>query len=813
MKYIKLINPLSLPLFCTVVAQWCLLISFASYVWAINPPASLSVSQVFSISSATQTFTVTNVNDSGAGSLRQAITDANATPGADVINFSIGSGPKTLLMGGPYPVITQPLTIDATTQPGFAGTPIIQLKGDGTFDGLTISAGSCVVQGLVLTGFDLGIKLSTAGNNTIRGNYIGIDISGTAVIKNRIGIYLDSSSNNRIGGSDAASRNVISGSYIGIHMIQGQFNQVLGNYIGTDASGTAPLGNGTGIQSESSSNNTYGGSEAGARNLISANYSGLNIFRGNFNQVLGNYIGPDASGMSALPGSNQGLTITEGSNNVIGGNTTGARNIISGNATEIVIGGNDPPGPYASNNRIEGNYIGTNAMGTARLGDVNGGGIFSLRGTNNIIGGDTPGLGNVISGNSDGIHLLGGADNVIKGNYIGTDASGTFAISNPGGGIVIISAWRTIIGGNTTGSRNVISGNGNQGILIYDSLGATGTQVQGNYIGTQADGISPLGNASHGVFISNNANESIIGGIGAGARNIIAYNGGAGVANDVASQNQMGFPRLGNIISGNKIFSNGALGIDFRHDGVTPNDPEDSGNFGAQNFPVVTAAQVVTGGTRIVGTLNTRPNASYTIEFFSNLNCDASGYGEGERYLGTTTVSTDSTGNAQIDVTIPLADTLGSFITTTATNATKDTSEFSKCVQVADEPLPSPPALLTEENSTRGVALDSVTLVRDPLPVITSHNFSSDQRTRVVIFAQNVNPQSAYISTLTAAAEDSNGTHSLLIEYVGTVPGFPAITQIVVKLPDELSQNGDVNVYITLRGQISNKVLLGIRAP
>jgi hypothetical protein len=694
----------------------------------------------------TNIFTVTNTNDSGPGSLRQAILDANAAPGRDTINFNIGSGAQTIKLSSSLPPITDAVIIDGTTQPGFASSPIINLDGDGgAGDCLRISAGGSLVQGLVINNFSgAGIKLTIAGSNVIRGNYIGTDLSGANALANGYGLILERSSQNTIGGTDPSGRNVISG------------NKSLG----------------------------------------------VNIFQGNSNQLIGNYIGLNASGTAAL-GNNNGISISEGSNNVIGGSIPGARNVISGNpSVQILISGSQV-GP-ASGNRIEGNYIGTNASGTAAL-NSSWDGVYILTATNNTVGGAAPGAGNLISGNAAGVKITGGTGNLVAGNYIGTDSSGNHALGNASDGVVIISASNTIIGGTNAAARNVISGNGSKGIWIYDSLGGTGNQVQGNYIGTQADGVSPLGNASHGVFINNLASGNTIGGQN-DAGNVIAYNGGAGVANDLFA----GIGILtGNSISSNSIFSNTGLGIDLFSDGVTPNDTSGSGNTGAQNFPVLTAAHVNGGGTTILGTLNSRANSSFRIEFFSNTACDPSGYGEGQRYIGATTIATGNDRNVSFNVILPVVNTDGSFFTATATNASNFTSEFSQCVQVSE---PLPPVLLTEANSNRAIALDSVTMVRDPFPVATSNNFSSDHRTRVTLFAINVEP-GAGDNSLTAQAEDATGIHPLVIEHIGKVPNLNWLTEIVIKLPDEVSVGGDVSVSIRFLGLLSNKVLLGIKAP
>lgn len=182
-------------------------------------------------------FTVTNTNDSGPGSLRQAMLNAEATAGHNVIRFDIpGSGPHTISSLSALPFINDPVTIDGTSQPGFSGKPIIELNGsmagDGT-NGLHITAGNCTVQGLVINRFSWsGILLAINGGNVIKGNYIGTNVTGTAALGNGdIGINVEASSNNTIGGTKPAERNVVSGNQTGIRILgQGATgNKVLGN--------------------------------------------------------------------------------------------------------------------------------------------------------------------------------------------------------------------------------------------------------------------------------------------------------------------------------------------------------------------------------------------------------------------------------------------------------------------------------------------------------------------------------------------------------------------------------------------------------
>src|SRR6185436_20383658 len=163
---------------------------------------------------AASTFTVTNTNDSGPGSLRQAIIDANNAPGSDSIIFNIGSGLKTIKPLTRLDNLTGPVIIDGTTQPGFSGVPIIELDGslqpDG--NGLVISGGDSTVRGLVINSFRFnGIVIDTKGGNRVEGCYIGTDATGTVARANGADGSNVSVSNKTIGGATAAARNVLSG--------------------------------------------------------------------------------------------------------------------------------------------------------------------------------------------------------------------------------------------------------------------------------------------------------------------------------------------------------------------------------------------------------------------------------------------------------------------------------------------------------------------------------------------------------------------------------------------------------------------------
>jgi hypothetical protein len=640
--------------------------------------------------------------------LRAAIQQANASAGIDAISFSIGLGTRTIAPLSDLPLITSPVIIDGTTQPGYAGSPLIELNGTSGglgagAKGLFITAGSSTVRGLVINRLPVGICVRTGGGNVIAGNYIGTDVSGTGDLGNSNGVEIHAP-NNTIGGTVAGARNVISGNNVGIFILfsSATGNQVQGNYIGTDVNGTTDLGNqfGVAISGTSSNNtaseNTIGGTAAGARNIISGNsLFGIQIF-GQGNLVQGNYIGTDVSGTAELGNAGQGVTIDTLTNNTIGGTTAGARNVISGNNQGIHIVRTCVPG-----NQVQGNYIGTNVSGTVALGNFDGV-LISNGASNNLVGGTVAEARNIISGNrNDGvvinsfgsppacaasglpddrkdgvvINSLGTAGNQVQGNYIGTDVSGVTDLGNGRDGVFITGGTtNNYVGGTATSARNIISGNNGNAVEINGQGGllTTGNQVQGNFIGTQANGTSELPNTGHGVFVSNLASNNTIGGTNSNAGNKIQNNGGDGVF--VASG-------TGNAIVGNSISGNAGLGIDLGVNGVTPNDPGDvdSGANNLQNFPVLTSVFNVGGNTTIQGTINSTANTSFTLNFYSNSQCDASGFGEGKLLLGSAAVTTDSAGNANFDRSFPVGLNNAQVVTATATDPGNNTSEFSAC--------------------------------------------------------------------------------------------------------------------------------------
>jgi hypothetical protein len=534
------------------------------------------------------TFTVTNVDDAGDGSLRSAIQAANANPGLDAVDFQMpGTGVQTIRPQSPLPFITDSAIIDGFTQPGSApGQPVIELDGSsiGADDaGLTISAGNSTVRGFVINRFGgSGIVLQGNGGNVIEGNFLGTDFSGTFVRGNGSdGVSIVGSPGNTIGGTTAGSGNVISGNAgSGVSIIGGDAvgNLVVGNRIGTDANGTTRLANSAAGVSVGGGTGTTIGVTAdpagnpigGARNIISGNgtagspdSAGVVVSGGAGTRISGNFLGTDVTGAAPLPNLTAGVLIIGGVRTIVGGTSAATVNLISGNsgAGVAVSGG-------AGGTLISGNLIGTDASGTDRLANTTagvsvGGGTGTTIGvTVDPAGNPIGGARNIISGNDGaGVAVSGLATaTLIAGNYIGTDANGTARLANSAAGVLIIGGVRTIVGGTSAATVNLISGNDGAGVAVSGL--AIATLIAGNFIGTDVTGTSPLGNSLDGVRIFD-APGNTVGGTAPGAGNVISGNLGAGVSiSDVGA--------AGNVVAGNRIGTNfaGTSPLGNRSDGL-----------------------------------------------------------------------------------------------------------------------------------------------------------------------------------------------------------------------------------------------------
>lgn len=359
----------------------------------------------------------------------------------------------------------------------------------------------------------------------------------------------------------------------------------------------------------------------------------------------------------------------------------------------------------ASGVTIQGNYIGVDTSGTGAAGNRERG-ILLWRSSDNIVGGPMPADRNVVAGNRFiEVDINGGDNNVVQGNFLGTNATASAAV--PGTGVsaaLSISGSNNVIGGTGSGAGNVLVSRGGYGIqMSVDTTATAGNLIQGNRIGIDPSGTTPIGSGLIGVQLD--GQDNVLGGVAPGAPNIITNNSREGVRVEQTSS--------GNTISGNSIFGNAinttAPGIELGNDRVTPNDVNDidTGANGLQNFPVLSGAVAAAGTTEISGTLNSTPSSTFHIELFSNPACSPTGNGEGKTYLGSFDVSTDGSGNATLSHTVAQELTIGSVVTATATDPGGNTSEFSKCRAVtAPTRVPDAP---TNVSATPGNARATVT--------------------------------------------------------------------------------------------------------
>jgi len=729
---------------------------------------------------------VNNTEDSGAGSLRQALLDANNNPGADEIHFNIpGSGIHTITPASTLPTITDPLVINGFTQPGAsqntnpAGTGFntvlqIEIEGlglTGAGTGLNIATEGCKIHGLVINRFsDHGVMI-TGDNNMITDCFIGTDYLGSINRPNRNhGIMVSTGASGNVIGPG----NLISGNFYGVYIdgTSSTGNSVIGNLLGTDATGMDTIMNrNIDIRINNSPDNIIGGVIPGSRNV----FSSLEIMNpgADNNTVSGNHIGIDVSGDTPLIQGNQlpGINIQGASNT-----TVGPGNVIGAQFRGIMIGPGFGEPEETFGNKIIGNLIGTNSDGSDPIENIYGIEIYA--GENNIIGGLAESDRNIISGNRiAGIILNDGAtQNQILGNYIGTDITGELAVPNMNQGIVVLEgATDNFIGTGINGTGNLFAFNDDEAIglrgdnnhvlgnVMYENAAGISIDgenntigsmteadrnifwgnrilaiivrsnhnlIEGNILGTNAEGREDKTDADIGISILGSDNvvkSNLISGYGENAvqivrptvespvveRNRIEENflglsltgenfipNGNGISlrsavdnivlkNEIAGNSGNGISitdlsSINNQISQNLIYSNEELGIDLNDDGVTENDlvgwDVDVGPNTLQNFPSLDSISFGEGNVTIKGSLRTKSDSTYIIEFFSSGVGDGTGYGEGEYYLGCDTVHTDDLGNALFETTLPIQGYGAQVITATATDLDGNTSEFSQVI-------------------------------------------------------------------------------------------------------------------------------------
>jgi hypothetical protein len=651
------------------------------------------------------TITVNTASDAGAAptklSLRQAIEISNGTlavssltsaqqaqvSGAlsspNTIDFDIPGAQGTLhdiALSSPLPAITSSVIVNGYSQPGaspntngpgLGDNAVLNVEIDGTSagigaSGLVVASGSSTIEGLIIANFGSqlggtggnGIVLQTAGGNLIAGNFIGTNSTGTAGTNIAADDVLieSGSSGNTVGGLTPRARDVLV-------------------------------------------NNNAGGSTLGA---------GVDIEGASANLVVGNFVGTSASGTMSLAGgtSSLGILIAAGAtNNTVGGTTAAARNLISGNKGSGVQIGATADQSATSGNVVAGNWIGTDVTGLLPLGNgfgsSPGGDGVDLMGTDstgNTVGGSIAAAGNIISGNAyDGIYLDDASADTLEFNLVGADGALNFSnkqIGNTNLGIELddapqITISRNLIVNNLTGgvglfysqtsgdliANNEIILNNGDGIL-FCSCGDGGSAIYGNLIGTNASGTVNLGNKGYGIDIGS-ANNTV-GGTADGEANTIAFNTKAGIGLENLNTD------TGNAFSANSIYSNKTLGIDLGDSGVPLKNNSGVAQVGPndlENYPILSTAGASNASTTIKGSLTSLANRTFTIEFFSSPSADLSGYGEGQTFIGSTTVTTNSAGKASFTFVAP-TNVAGQMLSATATDPSGNTSEFAKSILV-----------------------------------------------------------------------------------------------------------------------------------
>lgn len=545
-----------------------------------------------------------------------------------------------------------------------------------------------------------GIWLEGVATATITSNRIGTDPTGASALANTgYGIYTKTATDITIGGTTAAERNIISAN--GKDGINTRFGTnritILGNYLGTDTTGTVGLGNkDNGIFLADTQNALIGNSTTAGRNIISANkVGGIRNSNTPGTVIAGNYIGLDASGSVAMGNQLHGVYVQSSASVVIGGTAAASRNVISANKVigVFLVGS-------TSNTRVENNIIGLKADGNTDAGNLQAG-IETSATTGVTIN------NNVIAANKTrGIHLVTSPSTTISNNLIGLNAAGTLDRGNTSHGIDIENGVASL-----AISNNTISGNGGNGIFLItiapNSNSFGGGSIVGNRIGVAPDGVTAVANDGSGVWIEASTGVTL-GGYTAADVNTIAYNKGDGIA-------IVGAGAKSNTSRRNSIYANLGLGIDLNNDDVTLNDANDAdlgyGND-SLNFPTLRSARL--SGTNML--IKGCAPAGATIELYeadvsvgtaaagSNRFSKSKDYGEGQTFLASLvegtgsdgdstdcSLATDTDGNVStgmkafsFTLPIPAGVVSGDLLTATAFVQTVGTSEFSPTVSYSN---------------------------------------------------------------------------------------------------------------------------------
>lgn len=705
---------------------------------AINVPTGdddfLTPTSLYVVPAGSGSLTVANTADSGSGSLRAAIIAANnsASP-VDLVTFDIptsdpgyssATGVWTISPASALPAVTAHVIIDATTQPGYLGQPVIQLSGAnaGSADGLDVTGGHSRVSGLAINGFaNDGIQISGAGYDTLTSNYVGTNPAGSyAVAYGGNGVMIDNTSDNTIGGTTAAAANVISGNGLSGVVITGPLaagNTVEGNRIGTNAAGTTSVGNqADGVRIVgNASQNVIGGTTTGAGNLVSGNRSdGIDLGSSQAGVLVPAYFYPGTGGSG-------------GSGDGWGAMTAAAAQIP---VTAIVNPDSGPlPGPADPNyvtalTNLENAggkvvaYIATD-YGNTSLATVEGEaatyisqygklieGFFIDEMTNDNNSADLTyyhSLYTYLKGLSANYEVIGNPGAPTQPGYLapatqGADVLMTFEKNDQSQPYANSPPYSWVFGYPASDFANTIYNQGTAAGMSADVNTAASYNAGYVYV-TDQSLPNPYGQlptywnqevaAIHSAFApaatTNTIQGNFVGTDASGAKAI--SNGGNGISITDASGNSIGGSAAGaantiafntndgvlvdtgveNLISQNSIFFSGHLGIELIN----------SGNA-SQAAPVMTSVTASAGSTTVTGSVTAAANTIFTLEFFASAVGNPSGFGEGQTFLGAGSVTTNASGVGNFSLTLPVALPADQpVISATATDPSNSTSQFS----------------------------------------------------------------------------------------------------------------------------------------
>ncbi|MDB5257599.1 MAG: alkaline phosphatase [Chitinophagaceae bacterium] len=369
-----------------------------------------------------------------------------------------------------------------------------------------------------------GLRISNATVSTIvKGNFIGLAVNGsTAAPNNNSGMEINNTTNVTIGGPLLPERNLVSSNaQRGITLNTSTPVVIQNNYVGLDSTGLVAKGNlQRGISVSVAASLTIGGTSFNLRNVVANNGQVGIAFDNSPNAIVkGNFIGLAKNGTTAMGNGNQGLLVSNSNTTTIGGSTLAERNVISSNLQRGVEINN------SNNVTFVNNYVGVDSTGSLIRGNIQAGVAFSAC-TSAVVGGTSVNLRNIISNNGfDGLRIDNSPTPIVQGNYIGVDVTGLLDFGNGENGVNVFNAGVATIGGSTYSARNIISGNGQDGIILHDNCG--GSIIKANFCGVGKDGVTVIGNHDSGIRIYGNttSNGIFIGGSLYAERNIATGNG------------------------------------------------------------------------------------------------------------------------------------------------------------------------------------------------------------------------------------------------------------------------------------------------